>query len=81
MTTLPLVAIGGIHAGNALPVLQAGAEGLAVVSAICSADNPQQAAAQLQAISLAHFKAQNQHPRQGQHPTPGHLAAHNSESQ
>jgi thiamine-phosphate pyrophosphorylase len=75
MTSLPLVAIGGIHAGNALPVLQAGAEGLAVVSAICSADDPRQAAAQLQAISLAHFGAQD--PR----PTPGQTRTAHSESQ
>ena len=46
-TALPLVAIGGIHAGNAQAVLQAGADGLAVVSAICSADSPQDAAAEL----------------------------------
>ncbi len=75
MTSLPLVAIGGIHAGNALPVLQAGAQGLAVVSAICSADDPRQAAAQLKTICLAHFGAQD--PRQ----TPGHLQAPPSESQ
>lgn len=75
MTSLPLVAIGGIHAGNALPVLQAGAEGLAVVSAICSADAPLQAAAQLKAISLAHFGAQD--PR----PAPGHPRTAYSESQ
>lgn len=58
-TTLPLVAIGGIHTGNAQEVLQAGADGLAVVSAICSADDPRQAAAQLQALSQAHFKESN----------------------
>lgn len=40
MTPLPLVAIGGIHLGNAAEVLTAGADGLAVVSAICSADDP-----------------------------------------
>lgn len=40
MTGLPLVAIGGIHQGNAAEVLQAGADGLAVVSAICSAADP-----------------------------------------
>jgi thiamine-phosphate pyrophosphorylase len=39
-TDLPLVAIGGIHLGNAAEVLQAGADGLAVVSALCSADDP-----------------------------------------
>jgi thiamine-phosphate pyrophosphorylase len=40
MTALPLVAIGGIHQGNASEVLAAGADGLAVVSAICSAADP-----------------------------------------
>ncbi len=46
-TKLPLVAIGGIQAGNAREVIRAGADGLAVVSAIVSADSPRQAAAQL----------------------------------
>ena len=46
-TTLPLVAIGGIHAGNAREVIRAGADGLAVVSAIVSADSPREAARQL----------------------------------
>jgi len=44
MTALPLVAIGGVHLGNAAEVLQAGADGLAVVSAICSAPDPGAAA-------------------------------------
>ena len=44
---IPLVAIGGIHAGNAREVIRAGADGLAVVSAIASADSPQAAAAAL----------------------------------
>jgi thiamine-phosphate pyrophosphorylase len=44
LTDLPLVAIGGIHLTNARDVLQAGADGLAVVSAICSADDPAAAA-------------------------------------
>ncbi|MEY4138853.1 MAG: hypothetical protein RLZZ371_1035 [Pseudomonadota bacterium] len=44
LSRLPLVAIGGIHHGNAAEVLQAGADGLAVVSAICSAPDPQRAA-------------------------------------
>lgn len=38
-----LIAIGGIHAGNTADILAAGADGVAVVSAICSADNPTQA--------------------------------------
>lgn len=44
MTALPLVAIGGIHLHNARAVIDAGADGLAVVSAICSADDPLNAA-------------------------------------
>ena len=44
---IPLVAIGGIHASNARDVIRAGADGLAVVSAIVSADSPREAAGQL----------------------------------
>ena len=44
---LPVVAIGGIHAGNARDVIRAGADGLAVVSAIVAADDPRAAAAEL----------------------------------
>lgn len=40
MTGLPLVAIGGIHPDNAAQVLRAGADGLAVVSALCGVDDP-----------------------------------------
>ena len=50
----PLVAIGGIHPHNAADVLCAGADGLAVVSAICSADAPQAAALALRAVCDAH---------------------------
>lgn len=46
-TRLPLVAIGGIHTDNAAQVVQAGADGLAVVSALCSARDPCQAASGL----------------------------------
>jgi len=41
---LPLVAIGGIHAGNAAAVRAAGADGVAVVSAILAAPDPRAAA-------------------------------------
>lgn len=54
LTGLPLVAIGGIHQGNAVDVLRAGADGLAVVSAICSAPDPQAAAQSFQAICKAY---------------------------
>lgn len=49
-TTLPLVAIGGLHAGNAVEVLRAGADGLALVSALCSVADPQAAAATLRTL-------------------------------
>lgn len=49
-TPLPLVAIGGIHAGNARAVLRAGADGLAVVSALCAADDPWAAATTLRSL-------------------------------
>ncbi|EOQ98435.1 thiamine-phosphate diphosphorylase [Leptospira wolbachii serovar Codice str. CDC] len=39
-TKLPIVAIGGIKESNAKDVLDAGADSLAVVSAICSAKDP-----------------------------------------
>ncbi len=39
-----LVAIGGIHAGNARQVMAAGADGVAVVSALCAASDPAAAA-------------------------------------
>jgi thiamine-phosphate pyrophosphorylase len=53
-TDLPLVAIGGIHLGNAAEVMQAGAHSLAVVSAICSADDPRAASQQLRDVIDAH---------------------------
>ncbi|RFM28628.1 thiamine phosphate synthase [Deminuibacter soli] len=46
-TNKPLVAIGNINEQNAAAVIAAGADCLAVVSAICSAENPAKAAAQL----------------------------------
>ncbi|GAK52234.1 thiamine-phosphate pyrophosphorylase 2 [Candidatus Moduliflexus flocculans] len=49
----PLVAIGGIHSDNAADVMQAGADSIAVVSAICAANDPLGATQQLlQAISF-----------------------------
>lgn len=44
---IPVVGIGGIHAGNVTAAIQAGAAGAAVVSAVMSAANPQAAAADL----------------------------------
>jgi thiamine-phosphate pyrophosphorylase len=45
-----LVAIGGINAENAGDVIKAGADGIAVVSGICSADNPETASRDLMQI-------------------------------
>lgn len=42
---IPLVAIGGLTPANAAAVLDAGADGLAVISALLQADDPQAAAA------------------------------------
>lgn len=47
LTQKPLVAIGNMHLNNAKAVLNAGADCIAVVSAICGAVNPQKAAYEL----------------------------------
>lgn len=47
---MPLVGIGGIDAGNAADVISAGADGVAVVSAICAAADPRAAADELVSI-------------------------------
>ena len=44
---IPLVGIGGLNRDNAASVIASGADGVAVVSAIVSADDPQSAARQL----------------------------------
>lgn len=49
-TRLPLVAIGGLNASNTADVIQAGADSIAVVSAICAADDPYQAARELSTL-------------------------------
>lgn len=50
---LPIVAIGGIHAGNARDVRRAGAEAAAVISAIVAADDIEQAARRLKTALCA----------------------------
>jgi thiamine-phosphate pyrophosphorylase len=44
---LPVVGIGGIHHGNASAVIEAGADGLALISAIVGAADPENAAREL----------------------------------
>lgn len=47
LTDKPLVAIGNIHVTNAREIIHAGADCIAVVSAICGASDPQKAAYEL----------------------------------
>ena len=46
----PIVGIAGIDAGNAAPVVDAGADGVAVISALSMQDNPEAAARELRGI-------------------------------
>ena len=46
----PLVAIGGLNVDNAAEVIRSGADGVAVVSAIVSAEDPEKAARQLKNV-------------------------------
>jgi thiamine-phosphate pyrophosphorylase len=48
--SIPVVAIGGIHAGNARSVIAAGADGIAVISAVVSQDDVTGAARKLRMI-------------------------------
>jgi thiamine-phosphate pyrophosphorylase len=50
LSRITLVAIGGVNASNASGVLAAGADGLAVVSAVCAAPDPERAARRLREI-------------------------------
>jgi thiamine-phosphate pyrophosphorylase len=54
---LPVVAIGGITLANATQAIAAGADGIAVVSAICAATDPRAAAQSLRAVVDAALKA------------------------
>jgi thiamine-phosphate pyrophosphorylase len=44
VSTVPIVAIGGITLNNVDEVLKAGADGICVIGAVCQADNPEVAA-------------------------------------
>lgn len=47
LTKLPLIGIGGINVGNAKEIVRIGCDGIAVVSAIISSDNPEDASRKL----------------------------------
>ncbi len=57
LTIHPSVGIGGINLSNASEIIQAGADGIAVVSAIMSHPNPLQAARELRTIILNEKKS------------------------
>ena len=50
LSALPLVAIGAIDAGNAAEAIRAGADGIAVVSAIVAAPDPEAASRELRGV-------------------------------
>jgi thiamine-phosphate pyrophosphorylase len=50
ITNLPMVAIGGVNRENAAGALVAGANGIAVISAVLGADDPERAARELRLI-------------------------------
>lgn len=56
MSAHPTVAIGGMNASTIGGVMQAGADGVAVVSAICSAPSPRNAAQELKEILTQNSK-------------------------
>lgn len=58
----PLVAIGGLNAKNAAEVVAAGADAVAVVSAVCAADDPCGAARELSRIIHAAAEARKETP-------------------
>ena len=55
-TNLPIVAIGGLNAGNMQVLYDSLADGIAVVTAIMKSDNPRETARSLKAQVLENFK-------------------------
>lgn len=55
LTALPVVAIGGVNERNAFDAIHAGADGVAVISAIAAADDPVEATRRLSASIFREF--------------------------
>ncbi len=53
---LPIIAIGGITAENASPVIQTGVHGIAVISAVCCQNDPREAAKRLRSLLEANLR-------------------------
>jgi thiamine-phosphate pyrophosphorylase len=56
---LPICGIAGIDAGNAAPVIEAGADGVAVISALSMKSDPQAAARELRSVVDAALQARS----------------------
>ncbi|OCA87105.1 thiamine phosphate synthase [Pseudobacillus wudalianchiensis] len=54
--SIPIVGIGGIHAGNAAKVIESGADGVSIITAISQAVSPKEVAAQLKKVVLEKSK-------------------------
>lgn len=52
---VPIVAIGGIDKDNALPIIEAGADGISLISAISQSDDPERETAELRQLIDGHF--------------------------
>ena len=57
--SLPICGIGGIEAGNAAAVIEAGADGVAVISALSMKSDPEAAARELRGVVDAALKARS----------------------
>ncbi len=61
LAKVPIIGIGGINAGNAAEVMRAGADGVAVQSAILKASDPEKAARELKAVLEKAVKERETH--------------------
>ena len=55
---VPVFGIGGIHAGNVREVMEAGADGVAVISAVCAAEDPRAATEELTGLIVRYRRAE-----------------------
>ena len=70
-TRLPIVAIGGIDASNAAAAIEAGADGVAVISAVCGAGDPEAATRELCSVVREALAARSRRRAGAQRQDPG----------